>query len=119
MMSKQVKSSETSCESCSHTVVGDTGVEIVWGCGGSVLEERFTHSILISLYEQDKQKKTTLLSSISRSSSIGKRIDNLERNGLIHITIDRFNKNTNWIELTDKGRDVSKMLIYIYQRMNE
>jgi predicted transcriptional regulator len=85
----------------------------------SVLEERFTHSILISLFDCGKQKKTVLLSNISRSSSIGKRIDSLETNGLIHITVDRFNKNTNWIELTDKGKEVSRLLIEIHLRMEE
>jgi predicted transcriptional regulator len=50
---------------------------------------------------------------------MGKRIDDLEESGLIHITVDRFNKNTNWIELTNKGRDISVMLVNIYRRMNE
>ena len=79
----------------------------------NILEERFTHSILISLLENGTQKKTALLKEISFSSCIAKRIDSLEENGLIKITVDRFNKNTKWIELTDKGKEVSTHLLKI------
>jgi hypothetical protein len=79
----------------------------------NVLEEKFTHAILISLHNKNIQKKTTLLSEISHSSCIGKRIDSLEAAGLIKITIDRFNKNTKWVELTETGATIAKHIIEI------
>ena len=79
----------------------------------NVLEERFTHSILISLFYNNNQKKTSLLNEISKSSSIIGRVEDLEKEGLVKVTIDRFNNNTKWVSLTEKGRDVAALLIDI------
>ena len=82
-----------------------------------ILEERGVHAILISLYFEGVQKKTSLLGKISRSSSIGKRIDGLEKSGLVTVTIDRFNSNTKWVELTERGTLIAKLLFEIGEMM--
>lgn len=99
----------------SQLVLGGHEIEHLSKSMNNVLEERFTHAILMSLYRRNKQKKTALLSTISKSSSIGKRIDALEENGLITVTIDRFDNNTKWIELTERGQKISELLVEIYE----
>ena len=79
----------------------------------NVLEERYTHSILISLYKNGIQKKTSLLNEISKSSCIGQRVMALEEAGLVKVTVDRFNKNSKWIELTEKGRSITIHILEI------
>jgi DNA-binding PadR family transcriptional regulator len=70
---------------------------------------------LLSLLNNRHQKKTALLKSISLSSCIPKRIDDLEKQGLITTTTKRFEKNAKWIELTPLGEAVAQHLSMIYE----
>jgi len=79
----------------------------------SPLEERHSHAILLSLLDQDCQRKTDLLQKISRSSSMNHRLDELEKADLVTIRRDTFDYNTKWVSLTQRGRDVAILLRYI------
>ncbi|MDR3074545.1 MAG: hypothetical protein LBU30_00730 [Candidatus Methanoplasma sp.] len=77
------------------------------------LEGRYCHDILLSLMINGRQKKTSLLRDISKSSSMSKRADELEKEGLIRIIPDNFDKNSKWVELTEKGRTVAEFILEI------
>ena len=85
----------------------------------TTLEEKYTHTILLTLLDKPKQRKTEFLQSISRSSSMSKRLDELVDAGLVESVRDTFDYNTKWISLTQRGRDVAIMLKCIYQIMDD
>ncbi|MCL2296621.1 MAG: hypothetical protein FWC29_06050 [Methanomassiliicoccaceae archaeon] len=73
-------------------------------------EEYYGPAILLHLLRYGQQKKTALLRGISKSSCMSKRMDLLEKRGLICVTVDRFEKNTKWVDLTEKGRAVAELI---------
>ena len=84
-----------------------------------ILEDYYGVAILMSLLKNGRQKKTALLKSISKSSCISKHVDILEDAGLIFINIDRFEKNTKWVNLTSKGVKVTEVLFDLDKVLEE
>jgi DNA-binding MarR family transcriptional regulator len=77
------------------------------------LEKKYSHDIMLSLLANPRQKKTDLLQSISKSSSMPRRLDELEEAGLVEVERDTYDYNTKWVRLTDKGAKVAELLSLI------
>jgi len=71
------------------------------------LDIPYNVQILLSLLDNPKQRKTELLRSISHSSSMSGKLDELVDAGLVESTRDTFDYNTKWITLTQHGREVA------------
>jgi len=77
------------------------------------LEKKYSHDIMLSLLANPRQKKTDLLQSISKSSSMPRRLEELEEAGLVEIERDTYDYNTKWVRLTDRGIKVAELLSLI------
>jgi len=77
------------------------------------LEERYSHQILLSLFVKPRQKKTELLSSISKSSCMSRRLDELVQADLVKIERDTYDYNTKWVSLTKRGEKVAELISQI------
>jgi len=77
------------------------------------LEKKYSHDIMLSLLENPHQKKTDLLQSISKSSSMPHRLKELEEAGLVEIERDTYDFNTKWVRLTPRGIKVAELLSLI------
>ncbi|MBO6084555.1 MAG: hypothetical protein J6O90_05705 [Candidatus Methanomethylophilaceae archaeon] len=77
------------------------------------LEKKFSHDIMLSLLKNPRQKKTDLLQSISKSSSMPHRLEELEEAGLVEIERDTYDFNTKWVRLTPRGIKVAELLSLI------
>lgn len=77
------------------------------------LEKKYSHDILLSLLANPRQKKTDLLQSISKSSSMPHRLDELEDAGLVIVERDTYDYNTKWVRLSDRGIKVAELLSLI------
>ncbi len=77
------------------------------------LEKKFSHDIMLSLLKNPRQKKTDLLQSISKSSSMPHRLEELEEAGLVEIERDTYDYNTKWVRLTPRGIKVAELLSLI------
>ena len=77
------------------------------------LEKKYSHDIMLSLLASPRQKKTDLLQSISKSSSMPRRLEELEEAGLVEIERDTYDYNTKWVRLTDRGIKVAELLSLI------
>lgn len=77
------------------------------------LEKKYSHDIMLSLLKNPRQKKTDLLQSISKSSSMPHRLEELEEAGLVEIERDTYDFNTKWVRLTPRGIKVAELLSLI------
>ncbi len=78
------------------------------------LEKKYSHDILLSLLAHPRQKKTDLLQSISKSSSMPRRLDELEEAGLVIVERDTYDYNTKWVRLSERGIKVAELLSLIH-----
>ncbi len=79
----------------------------------SALEEKYSHQIMLSLLVKPRQRKTDLLSSISKSSCMSRRLDELVDAGLVKIERDTYDYNTKWVSLTSRGQRVADLISLI------
>lgn len=77
------------------------------------LEKKYSHDIMLSLLKNPRQKKTDLLQSISKSSSMPHRLEELEEAGLVEVERDTYDFNTKWVRLTPRGIKVAELLSLI------
>lgn len=76
----------------------------------AALEGRYSHEIMLSLLSNPRQRKTELLRSISKSSSMSNRLDDLEEADLVKVVRDTYDYNTKWVSLTERGQKVAELI---------
>ena len=79
----------------------------------SALEEKYSHRIMLSLLVKPRQWETDLLSSISKSSCMSRRLDDLVEAGLVKVERDTYDYNTKWVSLTSRGLRVADLISLI------
>ena len=82
------------------------------------LEKNNLFSILIYLYRNGRCMKSSLY-EISKTNTLPSKIAYLIEHGLITEDQRRFENNTKYIELTDKGRKIAQRIADIEDLMND
>ena len=76
----------------------------------SILAQKHVSSILIFLLEHDTVNKTDLVTVVHSNTSVDKLVNELDKEGLISVRKEFAGRNTYYISLTKKGREVAKKL---------
>lgn len=77
------------------------------------LEDRHKLSILLILYREGKKKKTDLYQLLPSNSRMADKLNELENSGLIVQENLKFQNNTTYLDLTEKGRKIAGELYKI------
>lgn len=76
---------------------------------GSYLGDKIKINMILAL-QSGPLKKTELYSKAGRSNINSRKLDELEKDGIVTQTLDRFRNNMTTVSLTDLGREVARRL---------
>lgn len=76
-------------------------------------------AMLICLYENGQMKKSEVYKCIPPNNRRAQKLDELQESGLIVMDNKKFEMNTTYVQLTDLGKEIAKMLIDVELRLRD
>lgn len=77
---------------------------------GSIIGDRNKIDMIIALFSKGSMKKTDLYAFTTNNNLNSRKLDELEKDGIVTQTLDRFRNNMTTVSLTDLGREVARRL---------
>lgn len=77
---------------------------------GSIIGDRNKIDMIIALFSKGSMKKTDLYAFTTNNNLNSRKLDELEKDGIVIQTLDRFRNNMTTVSLTDLGREVARRL---------
>lgn len=74
------------------------------------LELKNALSVLLYLLKAERVKKTEIYDNVSNTSTMKSKLEYLEKEKLIKMERFKFDNNTTFVELTDKGRKIAILM---------